>query len=418
MSFFSVPSFVAVPGRQASLFEHFGWTNCLAQPVGTSLALPVMEMPFCKRIKTSESYLTIVEFFHALSDRYTYALRQNHYIVFGIAWGLPVPVFSVGIHLYAQQLEWTVSNIWSTLADHPVHLFFLLHPLLFGAVFGALGTLRRIRDQRIAQVEREAIQTEIDIAQEVQTHLFPSSQPEMKTLDYFGMCRPANGLSGDYYDFVALNANQVCIALGDISGKGISAALLMASLQALVRSHTPFSGHSLESLVATMNRLMFSCTAETRYATLFCGVYDDSQRTLTYVNAGHNPPMLFRNMQSTADLVDKDTHKELLLNTVKTDQILRLQPSGAPLGMFRDMAYQQQSTSLHPGELLVIFTDGITEAVNENDQEFGESSLATLVNKHRGLSPAALINTIFTELDTFAGEFEQDDRTLIVVKVL
>jgi sigma-B regulation protein RsbU (phosphoserine phosphatase) len=357
-----------------------------------------------------------MEFFHALSNRYTYDLRRNHYIVFGVGWGLPIPLFSLGIHLYAQRMSWTVGEAWSILSDHPIHLFFLFHPLFFGVVFGALGTLRRIRDLRIAQVEQEQLLSEMEIAQEVQAQLYPCTRPGMKTLDYFGMCRPAAGLSGDYYDFLALRSDQLCIAVGDVSGKGISAALLMANLQALLRSRAHLGGDTLGSVVADMNRMMCSYTNESRYATFFCGVYDDVHRTLTYVNAGNHPPMLLRNGESRQDTVACACD---VLQTVSAFQITRLESSGSPLGMFRDVCYHQETVYMNPGELLLVFTDGIVEAMNASEEEFGELRLANLASAHRHLPPSALIDVISTQIGAFVGQRTQhDDQTLIVAQVM
>ncbi len=355
----------------------------------------------------------MVEFFHALSNRYTYDLRRNHYIVFGIGWGLPIPLFSLGIHLYAQRMSWTVGEAWFILSDHPLHLFFLLHPLFFGVVFGALGTLRRVRDLRIVQVEKERTLSEMAIAQEVQAHLYPCTCPSMKTLNYSCMCRPASGLSGDYYDFLKLRPHQLCIAVGDISGKGISAALLMANLQALLRSRAHLGGDTLGSVVADMNRMMCSSTNESRYATFFYGVYDDRDRTMTYVNAGNHPPMLLRNGASGQSTVACD-----VLQTVSASQITRLESSGSPLGMFPDMFYRQETVYMNPGELLLVFTDGIIEAMNASDEEFGEFRLANLASAHRHLPPSALIDVISAQIGAFVGQRTQhDDQTLIVAQV-
>lgn len=358
----------------------------------------------------------MVEFIHALSDRYTYDLRRNHYILFGIGWGLPIPLFSLGIHLYAQGMNWAVSDAWFILSNYPVHLFFLLHPLFFGLVFGALGTLRRVRDLRIAQVEQEKLLSEMEIAQEVQALLYPSTRPSMKTLDYSCMCRPAGDLSGDYYDFLALRPQQLCIALGDISGKGISAALLMANLQALLRSRAHLDGTTLGSVVADMNRMMCSYTNESKYATFFCGVYDDEDRTLTYVNAGNHPPMLLRNGASRQNTVACACD---VLQTVSAVQITRLESSGSPLGMFPDMFYRQETVYMNPGELLLIFTDGIVEAMNTSEEEFGELRLANLASAHRHLPPSALIDLISAQIGAFVGQRTQhDDQTLIVAQVM
>ncbi|MDA2933404.1 PP2C family protein-serine/threonine phosphatase [Acidobacteria bacterium AH-259-D05] len=354
----------------------------------------------------------MIEFFHALRDPYTYDPRRNHYILFGIAWGLPVPLFSLGIHLYSQDMNWSLGNAWYLFYNHPVHFFFLLHPLFFAVIFGALGTLRRLRDERIVQVEQEKLQSEIRIAQEVQAQLFPRVLPPMRTLDYFGLCRPAKGLSGDYYDFLQLRPDQLYIALGDISGKGISAALLMASLQALLRSNAPHHDYEVEPLIADINRLMCSWTTQDKYATFFCGVYDDVHRTLTYVNAGHGAPMLFRKNQLHRDEIGGDRPAG------SQPAVVRLESSGMPLGIFPDVVYQQKTRQMCPGDLLLVFSDGITEAMDKNEQEFGEARLEKLVASHQELSPSEVIRRILAHVRGFVGEEAQhDDCTVIVAKV-
>ena len=147
----------------------------------------------------------------------------------------------------------------------------------------------------IGQVaSQEKIRQEMRIAKEVQSQLFPTTLPSLRTLDYTGVCRAAGEVGGDYYDFLPIDDHQLYIAVGDTAGKGMSAALLMASLQASLRSHAPLHRESVNELVADVNRLLCSSTDSTKYATFFCGVYDDLHRKLTYVNAGHNPPILFR----------------------------------------------------------------------------------------------------------------------------
>src|SRR5262249_39774301 len=148
--------------------------------------------------------------------------------------------------------------------------------------------------EREKQAEQERIQREIEIARQVQETLLPQSLPPMNTIDYCGVCRPAFGIGGDYYDFLPIDRGRLAIAVGDVSGKGISSALLMASLQGILRSKTSTDGVHVSSLISELNRLMMSSGGGSRYVTFFYGVYDDTTRCLKYVNAGHNPPLVFR----------------------------------------------------------------------------------------------------------------------------
>ncbi|MEW6365434.1 MAG: SpoIIE family protein phosphatase [Acidobacteriota bacterium] len=267
--------------------------------------------------------------------------------------------------------------------------------------------------QLIRQVaEQEKLKREVEIAKEVQAHLFPQSMPPMNTLDYTGICRAARGVGGDYYDFIPLGHDRLGLALGDISGKGISASLLMATLQALLRSHAPLRGDSVDTLIAIVNRLMYGSTDGSKYATFFYGLYDDVRRTLTYVNAGHNPPMLFRAVGRAGG----DAQHELQPAT--GFQFIRLGTGGMVVGLFPDAGYQQETVQLLPGDVLVVFTDGIAEAMDAAGDEFGEERLAGLIAMHAQGSPVEIRDRILGEVERFAGEAPQyDDQTLVVAKV-
>ncbi len=252
--------------------------------------------------------------------------------------------------------------------------------------------------------EQQKLQRELEIAQTVQQQLFPQTLPPLATLDYVGICQPARGVGGDYYDFLAISPERLGLALGDISGKGIAAALLMASLQALLRSHAPIRGQNVSGLISDVNRLLFGSTDSSKYATFFYGLYDDHARSLTYVNAGHNPPMLFRPLRSGA----ADGPAE----------ILRLEASGTVIGLLPQASYEQASVSLRPGDVLLIYTDGISEAMNSRDDEFGEERLQQLVWSNLRLSAVELQKLILAEIERFvAGAPQHDDMTLVVAKV-
>ena len=239
----------------------------------------------------------------------------------------------------------------------------------------------------------------------MQTRLFPQAPPATSTLDYSGVCRPARGVGGDYYDFLPVGEHRLGLAVADVSGKGMFAGLLMASLQGQVQSLALRHGVALDTLVGELNRLMYASTASDKYVTLFYGVYDDRTRELTYVNAGHVPPLLFR-PRNPATAVGYDVRS--------------LRPSGMVIGLMAEETFPQQSVQLAPGDVLLIFTDGVTEAVDDNDdEEFGRARLEALVTQHGRRSASELRDVILRDVDRFrADSAQQDDTTLVVAKVL
>jgi sigma-B regulation protein RsbU (phosphoserine phosphatase) len=253
--------------------------------------------------------------------------------------------------------------------------------------------------------EQERLRREIEIAKQVQLQLFPQTQPQMRTIDYSAICRPAREVGGDYYDFLQLDADNLCLALGDISGKGLSASLLMASLQALMRSQAPVRGFSPAALISDINRLMCNSTDGSKYATFFCSIYNDKSRELTFVNAGHNPPMLFRRNGVPGETAD-------------CCRLLRLTTGGTVVGIFPSARYEQEALPLRVGDVIVIFTDGVTEAFNTDSEEFGEDRLTAVVRKSLDLSCADIRDRILAEIDAFVADAPQhDDITLLVLRV-
>lgn len=247
------------------------------------------------------------------------------------------------------------------------------------------------------EAEQRELQKEVQIAQDVQARLFPQERPPLKTLQYTGACRSARGVGGDYYDFLALGPENLGITVADIAGKGLSASLLMASLQALVRSHAPSLSGRPREFAKEINRHLCESTDDARYATLFFGVYDDSARELSYLNAGHNPPIVLRT----------------------SGEIERLSLGGMVLGAFEGNHYEEGRIRLDPGDLLVIFSDGITEAVSQEDEEFGDEALVELIRSHNGSSPEELLARITEEVDRFTGPVPPvDDMTLIVARAV
>jgi phosphoserine phosphatase RsbU/P len=242
---------------------------------------------------------------------------------------------------------------------------------------------------------RERFNRELEIAREVQERLFPQSYPAIPGLDCAGHCRPAQGVGGDYYDFVALPAGRLGIAVGDVSGKGISAALLMASLRASLRGQTLGGPDDLAALMRNVNALLYEASAANRYATFFYAQYDPPSRTLAFVNAGHNPPIVLRG-----------------------EEVLRLEADGPVVGLLPQAMYGQSALVLAPGDILLAYTDGISEAMTMDDEEWGEERMIAAARACRALPAAQMIDQMIAAADAFAGGAPQhDDMTLVVVKV-
>jgi sigma-B regulation protein RsbU (phosphoserine phosphatase) len=247
--------------------------------------------------------------------------------------------------------------------------------------------------------QREAMKREVEIAREVQERLFPQNPPPMAELDYCGLCRPARGVGGDYYDFLLLPGGQLGVAVGDVSGKGISAALMMASLQASLRGQTMHGSEDMAELVGRVNRLVYEVSSPERYATFFFAQYDAASHLLTYVNAGHNPPIV-------------------LGRCSQGWHVKRLEVGGTVVGLLPQCSYKQDSLELRTGDVLVAFTDGISEAMNGKDEEWGEEKMLETLKTCDGTSAAETVACIMSEADRFtAGAKQYDDMTLVVLKV-
>jgi sigma-B regulation protein RsbU (phosphoserine phosphatase) len=252
--------------------------------------------------------------------------------------------------------------------------------------------LQTIADE-IAQ--RERLNREVEIAREVQERLFPQKLPPIAGLDYAGHCLPALGVGGDYYDFLALPKGALGVAIGDVSGKGIAAALMMASLQASLRSEATRAPENLAAAVANVNRLVYEASASNRYATFFYGQYDPARCRFDYVNAGHNSPMLIQH----------------------TGTVIRLEPGGTVIGLIENADYVQGSVEICPGDILVAFTDGISEAMNLDDEEWGEDRLLEASSTSRAATAQELLEQLFEAATQFAGAAPQhDDMTLVVLR--
>jgi serine phosphatase RsbU (regulator of sigma subunit) len=250
---------------------------------------------------------------------------------------------------------------------------------------------RRVAEKQ--ESERRATQ-ELEIAKQVQARLFPQMLPPMETLEYAGSCIQARQVGGDYHDFLDLGRGRFALVIGDISGKGIAAALLMANLQANLRSQCAIALDDLERLLCSVNQLFYENTTESSYATLFFAEYDDQARRLRYINCGHLPALLLR----------------------REGGVERLDSTATVVGIFKEWDCSIAERQLFPGDTLALYTDGITESFNDVREEFGERRLIEALQRHVELAPQALIASIVDEVQRFSPHEQYDDITLIVAK--
>jgi len=262
----------------------------------------------------------------------------------------------------------------------------------FDAVSHAVEAQRRAVAEKL-ELERRAAQ-ELEIAKQVQARLFPQTLPASATLEYAGLCIQARQVGGDYYDFLNLGQERVGLVVGDIAGKGIAAALLMANLQANLRSQCAIALDQPQQFLQSVNRLFYENTADGAYATLFFAEYDDRVRRLRYANCGHLCALLFR----------KDSTLE------------RLESTCPVLGLFREWDCAISECELFPGDTLALYTDGVTECFNDADEEFGEQRLVDALRRWPGLTPRALLDSVLDEVQLFGSREQHDDITLIVAQ--
>jgi serine phosphatase RsbU (regulator of sigma subunit)/predicted enzyme related to lactoylglutathione lyase len=269
------------------------------------------------------------------------------------------------------------------------------------------SVVREVEQQRRAHLERfeseRRTAQELENAREVQARLFPQTRPEITTLQYDGLCMQARSVGGDYYDFLDLGRERFGLVIGDISGKGTAAALLMANLQAHLRNlcanyssrpFTPFALEQPQRLLQSVNRLFCENTADRAFATLFFTEYDDTARRLRYANCGHLPALLLRS----------------------DDVIERLSATTTVVGLFKEWQCSVGESQLFSGDTVVFYTDGVTESFNDAGEEFGEHRLVAALREHRALDSSRMLRSLVDEVQHFSAERQQDDITLIVAK--
>lgn len=293
-------------------------------------------------------------------------------------------------------------------------------------------------------VSEEQLRRELQLAAEVQQGLLPGEPPASEQLELSGFCRPARGIGGDYYDFLPLGSRQLGVAIADVAGKGISAALVMASVQAALRSQTMTqsvspAGHSpiaLTELVVAINRLLYGSTGAATYVTFFYAQFDGHTKRLTYVNAGHNPPLLFcardgqrRRLTETRHVAPEDvsgaalplqdsTPKIRLVEEVTNRGWLMLETGGMVIGLFDPCLYEQETIQLESGDILVAYTDGVTEALNRAGEEYGEHRLQDAIARTAHLRADQIRELLVREVEEWCGGTPQhDDLTFFIMKV-
>jgi serine phosphatase RsbU (regulator of sigma subunit)/predicted enzyme related to lactoylglutathione lyase len=262
----------------------------------------------------------------------------------------------------------------------------------FDEVRRSLELRRQAHAERL-ESERRAAQ-ELEIAKQVQARLFPQIRPELKTVEYAGVCLQARQVGGDYFDFLNLGPERLGLIIGDVSGKGIAAALLMANLQAALRSQSALAFDQPELLLKSVNSLFYDNTTENAFASLLFADYNDATRRLRYVNCGHLSGLLLK----------------------RNGNVEKLEPTSTLLGLFKEWDCSMREQELSPGDVLALYTDGVTEATDFRGEEFGERYLIESLRQHRELSCQALLGTIVDGVRQFSAQEQHDDITAIVAK--
>ena len=248
---------------------------------------------------------------------------------------------------------------------------------------------------RTVREQRDQLLQDVELAAQVQRMFLPSHHPSIPGLEIAGMMQPARGVSGDYYDYIRIDEHTIQVVIADVAGKGVPAALLMAATAAAVQLETREKRDMLE-VVNRLNSALHSLSDSNRYVTLFLADIDAPNKSLRYVNCGHNPALLFQ---------------------AKTQDVVPMNSSCFPIGMFDSVSCAINRVRLNAGDVLVLYTDGVTEARNSLGEEFGVERLATLIRRDHTLSADGLMNRILENITDFSRDVGfEDDATILVVK--
>jgi phosphoserine phosphatase RsbU/P len=265
--------------------------------------------------------------------------------------------------------------------------------------FMALYSASEIQSERFRQEAEAArlLSRELELAREVQQNLLPRELDPVTGIEYEGFSRPAKSVGGDYYDFVASSDGQFSFTLGDVAGKGMPAAVLMASIQTLFRSHLLRRPLSLLTLFDEINQTIYRCSSLDRYSTLFCGVLDLKREKLSYVNAGHPAPMILRRDARSVE---------------------RIEGAGLPIGLFLSSQYEERTVEVHAGDLIVSISDGISEAFNAAGTMWDERQVEEILLEYRNESVGQIIAAIIQQVDQYAiGTEQYDDMTVSILRI-
>jgi len=369
----SLKFYVDQLGFSVTFDSHFGegerWV-AVSPPDGTAMLALVAPKP------NSEEYKLIGRFSHAVFLTEDVTARYVEWLSRGVRFDHP-----------PKTPEW--GGMFTSFEDPDGNSFVIVG---FDELSRELEAHRRaIADQQ--EAERRSAQ-ELEIAKQVQARLFPQTFPNLRTLEYAGSCIQARKVGGDYYDFLNLGEGRVGLIIADISGKGIAAALLMANLQANLRSQSAIALNQPESLLRSVNRLFYENTVDSAYATLFFAEYDDETRVLRYANCGHLSALVFR----------------------CNGEIERLDSTSTVLGLFEEWDCAIGELPLNAGDIFALYTDGITEAFNDAGEEFGEGRLVESLRQHRDLPIQGLVASIVDDVQQFSANEQNDDITLIMAR--
>jgi len=253
----------------------------------------------------------------------------------------------------------------------------------------------RLMEERL---KRKRIEEEMAVASEIQLRLQPVAPPSIDGWEITGISFPSREVGGDYYDYIERHNGRIVLTLGDVSGKGVGAALLMASVHAAVRAQSQ-TRLSVGEIVSEVNKYLYKNSPDNKYVTLFYGELDPASGVITYSNAGHNPPLLVR------------------AGATGPTDITRLDVGGLPVGILPDTVYHEGTEKFEPGDILLIYSDGITESINDREEEFGEHRLIEIIKRYKTTSVIELRDRIEEAISRFAGKAAPvDDMTLVAVK--
>jgi len=276
-------------------------------------------------------------------------------------------------------------SLWNLL----VQMFFFV---LLIEIFSALKLA--FKEQKKA--EQEKIKNEMKVARQVQEKLFPQFVP-VSSLDFHGICKTADAVGGDYFDYFKIRNNEIAFAIGDVSGHGLSAALIMAGLVGFVRSSASVFNENLGEFFKRLNNLIFESTAGSNFISFFYGIVREEDKVFRYINAGQNPPMVYRPC---------------------TDTFVQLKTGGLLMGIKPDWDYETGTIKLESGDIIILYTDGITETFNSENEMFGEERLKYIIKKYYINTSSEIMDYILDGLDRFSNRLPQkDDITLLVIKI-